>query len=507
MEAALGKSLPQVEVRFEDLSITADIAVKNETDTKTELPTLPNEFTKSLRSLGTKKHAVKKHILKNVSGVLKPGTITLVLGQPGSGKSSLLQVLSGCFPKTKTTTVEGVVAYNGYPASELRKNLPQFTSYVSQRDKHYPALSVKETLEFAHACSGGGLSKNDEKHFVNGSDQENEAAINAARAMYQHYPEIVIHQLGLDNCQNTVVGDAMIRGVSGGERKRVTTGEMEFGNKYVIAMDEISTGLDSAATFDIIATQRTVCPNLNVANPVSLVSVLFFLMFGGFVITKDQIPDFLIWIYWINPMAWGVRALAVNQYMDPTFDTCIHDGTDYCTNFGLTMGEYLLQTFEVQTEKRGGETVFFGELGNNSSEMIRYFESIDGVAKLEKNNNPATWMLEVIGAGVGNDNGEMNDFVTVFKENPYVFISTLLFVGIFFPMVGFTGFGTFLTYWLYLSLHSLWHAYFGYFMAYVMPTVDVATIFGVLIISIFLLFSGFNPPGDSIPRLQMDLRH
>ncbi|ETM01802.1 hypothetical protein L917_01645 [Phytophthora nicotianae] len=49
----------------------------------------------------------------------------------------------------------------------------------------------------------------------------------------------------------------MTRGVSRGERKRVTTGEMEFGNKYVMMMDEISTGLDSAATFDIIMTQRS----------------------------------------------------------------------------------------------------------------------------------------------------------------------------------------------------------------------------------------------------------
>ncbi|RLN52009.1 hypothetical protein BBP00_00009747, partial [Phytophthora kernoviae] len=76
--------------------------------------------------------------------------------------------------------------------------------------------------------------------------------------MFKHYPEFVIQQLGLDNCQNTIVGNAMTRSVSGGERKRVTTGEMAFGNKYVMMMDEISTGLDSAATFDIITTQHSI---------------------------------------------------------------------------------------------------------------------------------------------------------------------------------------------------------------------------------------------------------
>ncbi|KAE8986285.1 hypothetical protein PR002_g22399 [Phytophthora rubi] len=75
--------------------------------------------------------------------------------------------------------------------------------------------------------------------------------------MDEHHSDVVIRQLGLENCQDTVVGDAMLRGVSGGERKRVTTGEMAFGNKLVLLMDEISTGLDSATTFDIISTQRS----------------------------------------------------------------------------------------------------------------------------------------------------------------------------------------------------------------------------------------------------------
>ncbi|ETK91282.1 hypothetical protein L915_05101, partial [Phytophthora nicotianae] len=88
MEKALGRALPQMEVRFKDISISADIVVKDETDIKVELPTLTNELMKSVRGLGAKKHTVRKQILRNVSGVFKPGTITLVLGQPGSGKSS-----------------------------------------------------------------------------------------------------------------------------------------------------------------------------------------------------------------------------------------------------------------------------------------------------------------------------------------------------------------------------------------------------------------------------------
>ncbi|GMF11462.1 unnamed protein product [Phytophthora lilii] len=49
--------------------------------------------------------------------------------------------------------------------------------------------------------------------------------------------------------------------------------------------------------------------------------------------------------------------------------------------------------------------------------MIQYFEAIDGVVKLENDYNPATWMLEVIGAGVGNVNGDRTDFVSIFKSS------------------------------------------------------------------------------------------
>ncbi|CAH0480007.1 unnamed protein product [Peronospora belbahrii] len=206
MEKALGRALPQMEVRFKNISISADIIVKDETNVKVELPTLTNELIKSVRALGAKKHTVKKQILKDISGVFKPGTITLVLGQPGSGKSSLMKLLSGRFPMDKNITVEGEVTYNGTNANELVKHLPQFVSYVTQRDKHYPSLTVKETLEFAHVCCGKGSLKRDAQHYTGGTPEENKAALDAARAMFKHYSDIVIQQLGLENCQNTIVG-------------------------------------------------------------------------------------------------------------------------------------------------------------------------------------------------------------------------------------------------------------------------------------------------------------
>lgn len=150
------------------------------------------------------------------------------------------------------------------------KRLPQFVNYVTQADTHLPTLTVKETIAFAHECCGAELSQCAEAHLTYGSPEENKLAVNAARAMYKHFPDIVLQSLGLVECQNTIVGNEMHRGISGGERRRISTGEMAFGLKYVTFMDEISTGLDSAAAFDIVAAQRSIAKRLHRTVVISL---------------------------------------------------------------------------------------------------------------------------------------------------------------------------------------------------------------------------------------------
>ncbi|KAG6618690.1 pleiotropic drug resistance protein ABC superfamily [Phytophthora cinnamomi] len=259
--AATGRALPEMEVRFSNLSLSADIVVADDHATKYELPTIPNELKKTL--MGPKKLTVRKEILKNVSGRFAPGKITLLLGQPGSGKSALMKVLSGRFPMARNITMEGDVSFNSVAHPQIVDKLPQFVSYVNQRDKHFPTLTVKETLEFAHTFCGGKLLEQGKGMLDMGAQHASDLeALEATKTIFAHYPDVVIQQLGLQICQDTVVGDNMLRGVSGGERKRVTTGEMEFGMKYVSLMDEISTGLDSAATYDIINTQRSVAHRL-----------------------------------------------------------------------------------------------------------------------------------------------------------------------------------------------------------------------------------------------------
>ncbi|KAG9402602.1 hypothetical protein AC1031_007211 [Aphanomyces cochlioides] len=261
LEASSGKAMPQVEIRFKDLSIAADVVLANK-DGSNELPTLANHAKKSLLGVAAKKSILHKDILHPISGVFKPATMTLLLGQPSSGKSSFMKMLAGRFPIEKNIKVGGSIRFNGTHRKELVKHLPQLVSYMGQRDYHYPVLTVQETMEFAHQSCGGVVPQRVLDSLQNGTPEENAQAKEIIQALYLVYPDIVVRQLGLNNCKDTIVGDAMTRGVSGGESKRVTIGEMEFGMKQVSFMDEISTGLDSAATFDIVKSQRSMAKSL-----------------------------------------------------------------------------------------------------------------------------------------------------------------------------------------------------------------------------------------------------
>ncbi|OQR85502.1 ATP-binding Cassette (ABC) Superfamily, partial [Thraustotheca clavata] len=95
----------------------------------------------------------------------------------------------------------------------------------------------------------------------------------------------------------------------------------------------------------------SISPNLHVAEPVALVSVLFFVLFSGFVMSADDTPAYFIWIYWIDPLAWSIRALAINQYTADEFQQCVYKGFDYCATQNATFGDAMLQQFGLKTGK------------------------------------------------------------------------------------------------------------------------------------------------------------
>jgi len=173
-------------------------------------------------------------VLQNVRASFRPGSLTLVLAPPGHGKSSLLKSIAGVNP----LPIEGEIKYCGLTKEQLEEkgiSLNRLCEYVTQLDEHLPFLTVKETIKFSHenACK------------VPDDD--------VGKAGYEEKVDKVIQLLNLDGCKDTIIGNDLIRGVSGGEKKRVTIAEALVKNAQVLCMDEISTGLDAAVTYNIIA--------------------------------------------------------------------------------------------------------------------------------------------------------------------------------------------------------------------------------------------------------------
>ncbi|KAL0319186.1 UNVERIFIED_CONTAM: Pleiotropic drug resistance protein 1 [Sesamum angustifolium] len=266
----VGIQLPTIEVRFEHLNVETEVHVGNRA-----LPSFKNFFINILEGFATYLHIIpsrKKHlsILHDVSGILKPGRMTLLLGPPSSGKTTLLLALAGKLdPALK---VSGTVTYNGHSMKEF---VPERTAaYISQHDVHIGEMTVRETLAFSARCQGVGSSYGlnagrvvkKRKRSKHKPDPDLDMYMKAAAMEGQEtsvVTDYVMKILGLEICADTMVGDQMIRGISGGQRKRVTTGEMLVGPAKALFMDEISTGLDSSTTFQVVNSIRQFVHILN----------------------------------------------------------------------------------------------------------------------------------------------------------------------------------------------------------------------------------------------------
>ncbi|PHU19129.1 Pleiotropic drug resistance protein 1 [Capsicum chinense] len=160
--------------------------------------------------------------------------------------------------------VSGKVTYNGY---EVHEFVPHRTAaYISQHDLHIGEMTVRETLEFSARCQGVGsrydmlaeLSRREKEANIK-PDPDLDIFMKAGVTEGQKanvVTDYFLKILGLDVCADTMVGDEMLRGISGGQKKRVTTGEMLVGPSNALFMDEISTGLDSSTAYSIVNSLR-----------------------------------------------------------------------------------------------------------------------------------------------------------------------------------------------------------------------------------------------------------
>ncbi|AQK79219.1 ABC transporter G family member 16 [Zea mays] len=173
-----------------------------------------------------------KTLLDGISGEARDGELLAVMGASGSGKSTLVDALAG---RIARGSLRGGVTLNGEPLQGRR--LRAISAHVMQDDLLHPMLTVRETLRFAAEFRLPRALPADRKR----------ARVDA-----------LVDQLGLARAADTIIGDEARRGVSGGERRRVSIGTDIIHDPILLFLDEPTSGLDSASAFMVVQVLRRI---------------------------------------------------------------------------------------------------------------------------------------------------------------------------------------------------------------------------------------------------------
>ncbi|KAF1838619.1 ABC transporter-like protein [Decorospora gaudefroyi] len=178
------------------------------------------------------RHNQMRTLINDFSGVVKDGEMMLVLGRPGSGCSTFLKAISN--NRESYAAVEGDVSYGGIPAAKQKKQFRGEVNYNPEDDSHMADLNVWQTLKFALT----NKTKKNEKHEI-------PIILNALLKVF-----------GILHTKYTKVGDEYVRGVSGGERKRVSIAETLATKSTVVCWDNSTRGLDASTALDYAKSLR-----------------------------------------------------------------------------------------------------------------------------------------------------------------------------------------------------------------------------------------------------------
>ncbi|OLY82417.1 ABC transporter G family member 15 [Smittium mucronatum] len=200
------------QINFKDLEYS--IAIKN---------SISNDSGKFMENLSlkflpkNKDESKKKIILDRITGSFTPGRLTAIMGPSGSGKTSLLNLLSG---RVSSGKVEGNIWLNGRSADS--GSLGLVSRFISQEDVMMSTMTVREVVEMAIKFRVDGIT-------------QDEINVRANEA---------ITTLELEKCQNTLIGDTIAKGISGGERKRTSIAMEMATDSSILFLDEPTSGLD-----------------------------------------------------------------------------------------------------------------------------------------------------------------------------------------------------------------------------------------------------------------------
>ena len=183
-----------------------------------------------------KKTKQEKHIVKDMTGSLAPGSLCAVLGASGAGKSSFLDAIAGRKPNSQ---IRGSVLVNGKEGVSMK----HVSKYCTQEDALFGNLTVKETLMYA-------------------------ARFNLPQATSEAVKAKVVDELmvefGLKDVENVIIGTPLLKGISGGQKRRVSAASQLVGmNGGILFLDEPTSGLDSVAAYSVVETVKRLAESKN----------------------------------------------------------------------------------------------------------------------------------------------------------------------------------------------------------------------------------------------------
>lgn len=192
-------------------------------------------------------------ILKPMDGLVNPGELLVVLGRPGSGCTTLLKSISSNTHGFKVSK-ESQISYKGISPHDIRKHFRSEVVYNAEADIHLPHLTVYQTL-----LTVARLKTPSNR--VKGVSREEWA---------HHMTEVAMATYGLSHTRNTKVGNDIVRGVSGGERKRVSIAEVTICGSKFQCWDNATRGLDSATALEFVRALKTQADIMGTAATVAI---------------------------------------------------------------------------------------------------------------------------------------------------------------------------------------------------------------------------------------------
>lgn len=161
-----------------------------------------------------------KQILRNSSGFVRSGEMIALIGSSGAGKTTLLNVL-GMKLRCKPGELTGDLRINGEEMKRSR-DMKKISAYLRQEDFFHPNLTPFEVLKFA-------------------LDLKSDASDDLKKVKIEN----ILKQLNILNCRDTKIGSELEKGISGGERRRLSLAIEILNDPKIIFLDEPTSGLDS----------------------------------------------------------------------------------------------------------------------------------------------------------------------------------------------------------------------------------------------------------------------